>query len=277
MLRRGKILVLTVIIFSLLEGCSVFSPPASSIRIKGSDTMLILTEQLAQEYMRTHPGVSIMVSGGGSGTGIKAMINGETDICTASRTLLPEEVRLLAEKYSAIGIEFLIAKDALSIYVNPENPVKDFTPGQLKEIFTCTLTDWSELGGNDKSILPVIRPTNSGTHFYFREHILEGENYCNTAIIKNTTNDVINEVLQNRDAIGYGGIGYGDKKIHARVNGILPTEENVRNDTYPIIRYLHFYTLNTPDGYVKDFIDWVLSGEGQEIVEQTGYIPLWKK
>jgi phosphate transport system substrate-binding protein len=205
------------------------------------------------------------------------LINGETDICTASRNLQPQEVKLLAEQYSAIGIEFLVAKDALSIYVNPENPVKNFTLDQLKQIFTGLINNWQKLGGNNESILPVIRPANSGTHFYFKEHVLEGEEYCNSAVVRNTTNDVINEVLKNKNAIGYGGIGYGRQIIHAKVGGTAPTEENVRNDSYPIIRYLHFYTLNTPEGNIKNFIDWVLSSEGQEIVERSGYIPLWKQ
>ena len=277
LLKKGNFIIYFILSAIIISGCSMFKPENPVIRIKGSDTMLVLSQRLAGEYMRTHPGISIIVSGGGSATGIKALIKGETDICTASRNLQPEEVKLLAEHYSAIGMEFLVAKDALSIYINPENPVKNFTPEQLKNIFTCRITNWKEIGGNDEVILPVIRPPNSGTHFYFKEHILEGEEYCNSALIRNTTQDVINEVLGNKNAIGYGGIGYGDKEIHANVNSITPTEENVRNDSYPIIRYLHFYTLNTPEGNTKKFIDWVLSSDGQNIVEKSGYIPLWKQ
>jgi phosphate transport system substrate-binding protein len=275
--KKDKLLIVLMTVIVMFSGCSVFKPANSVIRIKGSDTMLILAEQLAGEYMKTHPGISITVSGGGSATGINALIKGETDICTASRNLQPDEVKSLAEHYSAIGMEFLIAKDALSIYINPDNPVKDFTIGQLKKIFTCKITNWRDLGGINEPIKLVIRPINSGTHFYFKEHILDGEEYCSTAVVRNTTNDVLDQTAENKNAIGYGGIGYGDPKFHAKVENTAPTEENVRNDTYPIIRYLHFYTLNSPEGKIKEFIDWVLSNEGQEIVEQSGYIPLWKQ
>ena len=276
MLKKGSITLFFVLSAIIISGCFLFKPETPVIRIKGSDTMLILAQRLAGEYMRTHPGISVIVSGGGSATGVRALIKGETDICTASRNLQPDEVKVLAEQYSAIGMEFLVAKDALSIYINPENTVRNFTPEQLKEIFTCRIKNWKELGGDDEAIVPVIRPANSGTHFYFKEHILGGEEYCDSSLIRNTTQDVINEIIRYKNAIGYGGIAYGTKEIHANVNSIAPTEENVRNDTYPIIRYLHFYTLNTPRGNTKEFIDWVLSSDGQEIVEESGYIPLWK-
>ncbi len=259
-----------------LLGCSSSTIPIGMVRIKGSDTMLLLTEKLAEEYMQRNPGVSIYVEGGGTSSGVRALINGETDISTASRTLMPEEAKILADYYGSLGMYFLIAKDALSIYLNPENPVKNITTDQLKKIFTCEIKNWKELGGLDEPILPIIRTPNSGTYFYFKEHILLDEEYCQSAVIANTTEEVISIIDKNINAIGFGGIGFQTDIYHAYVENIEPSENNARNDTYPITRYLHFFTSKTPSGVVKNFIDWVLSPEGQKIVHETGFIPLWE-
>jgi phosphate transport system substrate-binding protein len=245
------------------------------IRIKGSDTMRILGEKLAQIYMSRNSGVSVYVEGGGSATGVDALVAGSVNICAASRVLRPAEVSRLAEKYGSIGISFRIAKDALSVYVNPQNPVNDLTLKQLKLIFSGQISNWSAVGGNDLPIMVLIRPPNSGTFFYFKEHILEGQGYAADAQTVLTTALIVEKVKQNPAAIGYGGIAYGPSVTHCRINGIPPTEENVRYDLYPISRYLYFYTISKPEGITAKFIDWVLSREGQQIVEQVGYIPLW--
>lgn len=238
--------------------------------------MLQLTELLAREYMKDHNGVSIYVEGGGSSSGINSLINNEVDIATASRSLKAEEAKVLAEYYGSLGMYYLIAKDALSIYVNKDNPVKNFSIDDLKRIFTCQVTNWKELGGNDEIIQPVIRTPNSGTHLYFQEHILEGSKYCESAVVLPTTESVIDYIEDNENAIGYGGIGYKGDIVHARINGIEASEQTARNDTYPITRYLHFFTSRTPKGAVKDFIDWVLTPEGQKIIKEAGFIPLWE-
>lgn len=268
-------LYLVIIFFSLLSGCSSSVFRADIIRIKGSDTMLRLTELLAAEYMKLHPGVSVYVDGGGTATGINALANGDIDICTASRNLKGDEVKLLADKFGTIGISFLIAKDGLTIFVNPENPVRNFTMEELKNIFTCRISNWRELGGEDAPINAFTRHPNSGTYLYFKEHILEGEDYCESTIIGTSTEKLVEIVLEDPYAISYGGIGYTDERISASINGIKATNENVINDNYPISRYLHFYTLDTPEGAAKRFIDWVLSSEGQKIVRQARFIPLW--
>ena len=264
-----------IVLLAVISGCSFNVSNSSIIHIKGSDTMLLLTRNLSEAYMKTHPQISIYVDGGGTATGVKALVEGDVDICTGSRPLKPEEVKAIADKYSSIGIQILIAKDALSVYVNPNNPIQDLTIDQLKKIFTCQLQNWTQLNGKDEKIQPIIRPPNSGTHYYFKEHVLGGEEYCDNAIIKPTTLGIISEVLQHENAIGYGGIGYKNGVVHAKINGIEPTEENVVNNKYPISRYLHFYTLNTPRGIVSDFINWVVSPEGQKIVEKSGYISIW--
>lgn len=246
-----------------------------TIRIKGSDTMLILNRRWAEAYMTTHPGISVYVEGGGTATGIQALIQGETDICAASRPLTSEEVKPLAEKYRNIGVSFLVAKDALSVYVNPNNPVKDLTLKQLKEIFSGTIENWQQVGSINNHIKVFIRPPNSGTHLYFREHILEGEPYSESAVGVPTTAAIVDSVLNNPNAIGYGGIAYGANVTHCQINGINPSEDNVRYDLYPLSRYLYLYTIKKPRGEVRKFIDWIISPEGQEIVEDVGYIPLW--
>jgi phosphate transport system substrate-binding protein len=242
----------------------------------GSDSMLDLSENLAEVYMKNNPGISIYVYGGGTSKGVNALINGETDICTASRNLKPDEAKTLAEYYGTIGLFFLVAKDALSIYSNPKNTVKDLTTEQLKGIFSCEIKNWKELGGNDVRIIPVIRNPNSGTHYFFKEHILSGSEYCKDVVVESTTANVIEYVEANENAIGYGGMSFKGNVTNLKINGVEPSEKNAQNDTYPLTRYLHFFTSSVPKGAVKDFIDWVLSPAGQAIIKNSGYIPLWE-
>lgn len=250
---------------------------ANRVKIMGSDTMLYLMELLAKEYMMSHPDDVIYIEGGGSATGVNALINGEVDICTASRKLNPDEIMRLTNKYGSVGISYLIAKDALCVYVHPENPVHDFSKNTLKDIFTCKITNWKDLGGRNAPITVYIRNINSGTYHYFKQHVLDGDEYCTNLTVKSTTKGMVEDILQNPDAIGYGGIGYGKDAKYASINGAAPTEANVRSDVYPITRYLHFYTLNEATGAVKRFIGWVLSSEGQNVISKSGYIPLWEK
>lgn len=257
-------------------GCSFKPTEVSSIVIKGSDSMLLLTENLAQEYMKLNPGISIYVYGGGTAVGIRSLISGEADICTASRNLQPDEAKALAEYYGSVGLFYLIAKDALSVYINQYNPVKDLSFKELRKIFECEITDWSTLGGKHQKIIPVIRNMNSGTYLYFKEHVLEGDDYCDDAVIEATTPEIIEYIEQNENAIGYGSMGYKGNIAYAKIDGIEPSEKNAQNDSYPLTRYLHFFTTQLPKGAVKYFIDWVLSPEGQKIIKQSGYIPLWE-
>ncbi len=268
--------IVFIILLVILANCSSNRIQVATIHIKGSDTMLQLTEALAREFMKQNPGVSIYVEGGGTSSGVGSLIDGKVDIATASRNLRPDEAKILAEYYGTLGMYYLIAKDALSIYVNNENPIHDFTIEELKDIFTCSTGDWSELDGKEERIIPVIRTPNSGTHLYFQEHILEGLKYCDSAVVLPTTESVIEFIEENENAIGYGGIGYGEEITHARINGIEAVEQNARNDKYPITRYLHFFTSRTPQGAVKDFINWVLTPEGQAVIKQSGFIPLWE-
>ena len=265
-----------IIILILNSGCSFKPTEVARITIKGSDSMFQLTEKLAEEYMKLYPGISVYVSGGGTAVGINAMINGEVDICTASRDLKPEEAKSLADYYGTVGLFYLIAKDALCIYVNPANPVRNLTIDELRNIYECKIVNWKELDGKNQKIIPVIRNINSGTHLYFRDHILLGEEYCSDVEIKPTTPDIIEFVEANENAIGYGSIGYKGKINSLNIEGIEPSAQNAQNDSYPITRYLHFFTSRTPKGAVKNFIDWVLSPVGQKVIKQSGFIPLWE-
>lgn len=273
-----KKLFLFLLSFSLISCSGSINNPNKTIRIKGSDTMLYLTDLLTREYMKTNPSVSIYVEGGGTATGIKALGEGLIDICTASRTLKGEEVKILADKYRSVGMSTIIAKDALSIYVNLKNPLENISIEQVKKIFLCEIKNWSDLNWDNKEIIAVSRNPNSGTYLYFKEHILDGEDYCGEIQIKPTTESIVRFISENIYSIGYGGIGYLTDSIKTlQINGINPTEESVIEDIYPISRYLHFYTLKQPEGEVKKFIDWVISDNGQNVVRESGYIPIWLK
>ncbi len=271
-----KINFLAAIVFLLIAGCGTTFERGEIIRVKGSDTMLRLTEKLAREYMKESGDVSIYVQGGGSATGAKALAEGGVDIAMTSRPLEPSEVKELSAKYSTVGLASLIAKDALSVYINRNNPVQNFALEELRSVFTCGIKNWKELGGEDLEIQVVLRPPNSGTYLYLKRHILKNDDYCSSAKTRATTSGVVEAVSENFGAIGYGGLGYGgDKIVKAKVEGVAPTEENALKDKYPISRYLYFYTIDKPKGAVKRFIEWTLSPKGQKVIEESGYISIW--
>jgi phosphate transport system substrate-binding protein len=273
---RIKFLIFVFLFSFLINSCSVLLKKETVIiRIKGSDSMLILNQLWAEEYMKTHPNVSIYYSGGGSGEGIKSLINNEVEICAASRPIEPDEVKMLAEKYNSVGMSFIVAKDALSIYINPDNPVSNLTIEQLKKILIGDIINWKDIGGKDDSIKVIIRPPNSGTYLYLKEHVLNGLNYANKAITLPTTRSIVNKVSTAKSYIGYGGIAYSKAVVNCSIEGIAPVLENIQNNKYPLTRYFFFYTVNTPTGEIKNFLDWTLSPEGQEIVKKSGYISLY--
>lgn len=268
---------ISIISLSLsLNNCSYINIPENIIVISGSDTMLELNENLAKEFMKNHPDISIYVKGGGTRVGINDLINNRCDIAAASRNLLPEESMLLAKYYGSLALVYLIAKDGLSLYVNPHNIVNDLSLIQVKDIFTGRVRNWKDVGGEDKEIILVSRNPNSGTYQFFKEHILEGENYSDKLITFNSTKDMIKFIRNNDNAIGFGGMGFNDGVVQIRIEGVYPSEQNIRNDTYPITRYLHFLLRKSPSGNVKKFLDWVLSAAGQNIIRNSGFISLWE-
>lgn len=260
-------------------GC-VSTPQSAddAVRIVGSDTMLELDRRFAESYMRGHPGVRILVEGGGSGVGIEAMIAGTASIAAASRPLSSAEVARLYERHQTLGVRFLVAQDALSIFLNAANPVRDLSREQLRGLFAGTITDWSEVGGGPGAVRVVVRPPSSGTHRFFRDHVLAGAPYAAASTIEPTTRSVLAAVADDSGAIGYGGQAYRlDGVIHIAVDGVEPTSENVGRDRYPLSRYLVFYTSQPPTGPVRSFIDWCLGEEGQRVIAAVGYVPLWAR
>ncbi len=252
---------------------------SGTLTIKGSDTMVILAQRWAEQYMRQHPGATIQVSGGGSGTGIAALINGTTDVATASRTIKDQERRTIAELRGAEVTETKAALDALAIYVHEGNPVRSLSIEQLRRIYRGQVKNWSEVGGPDRRIILYSRENNSGTYAFFKERVLDDLDFAAEAQTLPGTAAVINAVSHDPGAIGYGGIGFGSGVRTVPVSdgdgpGIAPTMENATGGTYPLARYLHLYSVGEPSGLAGEFLSWVLSPEGQALVEATGFYPL---
>jgi phosphate transport system substrate-binding protein len=270
-------------IFALTLALLVMSLPLSAqetITVKGSDTMVILAQRWAERYMAAHKDVTIQVTGGGSGTGISALINGTTDICNASRPMKPTEHDKLKARYGSRGVEIKAALDGLSVYVHEGSPISELSLQQLKAIYTNEITNWKDLGGPDAKIILYGRENSSGTYVYFQEHVLEGEDYSTAMQSLPGTAAVVNAVARDKNGIGYGGAAYGKGirelkvKKDAASPAYSPTLENIKTGAYPISRYLYMYVRNRPTGAMKGFIDWALGDEGQKIVGEVGYFPI---
>ena len=259
---RKVFLLLYLFLISIPFGCYYKGSESMVLKLKGSDTMYKLTSMLANEFMKDNPGISVYVEGGGTKTGIDALGKGIIDICMASRLLKSDEIKVIADEFGSIGMSTLVAKDGLSVYLNPQNRVKNLSLSEVKNIFSGNITNWKEVGGEDKTIRVITRSPNSGTYLHFKEHVLLNDDYFEAVEIKASTDEIVEIVSKDKNAIGYGGIGYGENVFHSLINGVKPSEENVRDESYPIRRYLFFVTLNVPDGLSKKFIDWVLSNDG---------------
>jgi phosphate transport system substrate-binding protein len=253
---------------------------AAPVTIKGSDTMVILVQRWAEVYMKQNPDAQLQVTGGGSGTGISALINGTTDICMASRAMKSAEKAKLRDRYATTGVEIPVAKDGLAVYVHPSNPMTEISMQQLKAIYTGKLTNWKDVGGPDARIIVYSRENSSGTYVFFKERVLAGMDYTPRAQTMPGTAAVVNAVSKEKFGIGYGGAAYakGIKILKLKPDGggaaVGPTDATVKDGSYPLTRPLFFYTRNKPSGELKKFIDWVLSPAGQGVVNRVGYYPL---
>lgn len=253
---------------------------AVTITIKGSDTMIILNQRWAEAYMGKNPDAVIQVTGGGSGTGISALINGSTDICAASRPMKQDEKLKLRDRSNSMGTEISVARDGVSVYLHESNPVKELSFEQLKSIYRGKIKNWKELGGNDAKIILYSRENNSGTYVHFKDMVLGGKDFSSFAQNLPGTAGVVNAVGKDKNSIGYGGAAYakGIKlclvKKTAKDRAYEPTLENIKSGKYPISRDLYYYTRTKPAGELKKFIDWVTGPEGQAIVTTVGYFPL---
>jgi phosphate transport system substrate-binding protein len=253
---------------------------AETITVKGSDTMVILAQRWAEVYMGTHKDVSIQVTGGGSGTGISALINGTTDICNSSRPIKPAERQKLKERYNSLGIEIKAARDGLAIYVHPSSPVQELSIAQVRDIYLGKITNWKDVGGPDAKIVLYGRENNSGTYEYFRDHVLEGKDFTAAMQSLPGTAAVVNAVSKDKLGVGFGGAAYGkgirELKIKEKDGdkAYAPTAASIKSGDYPISRYLFLYLKERPTGELKSFIDWILSAEGQKLVSDVGYFPI---
>ncbi len=257
-----------------------------AIQNKGSDTLVNLALAWAEAYREVEPTVDIAVTGGGSGTGIAALINGTVDIANASREMKENEI----EQARANGIEpveHLVAVDALAVIVNPQNPVSQLTIPQISDIFTGRITNWREVGGQDEPIILVSRETNSGTHVYFLEEIVrQGDAdrediFAPQTLLMPSSVGITSEIQRNPHAIGYDGLGYVTE--HEKMIGVaqdagspyvLPSVASASDGSYPISRGLYMYTAGEPAGDIASYIAWIKGPAGQQIVADLGFVPL---
>jgi phosphate binding protein len=251
-----------------------------TITVKGSDTIVILAQRWAEEYMSKHPDIVIQVTGGGSGVGLSALINGTTDIADASRPMKKSEMEKLKLRFNSLGYEIKAAKDGVTLYLNESNSVSELTLDQIKAIYLGEITNWKDVGGEDAKIILYGRENSSGTYVYFRDNVLDGKDYSSLMQSLPGTAAVVNAVSKDKLSIGYGGAAYakGVKMLKVKKDAgspaYEPTTETIKNNTYPITRYLYMYTRAKPTGDMKDYIDWTLSDEGQAIVAKVGYFPV---
>lgn len=255
-------------------------PQNVSCKIKGSDTVLPLTQKEAEVYMKKFPGSSLMVTGGGSGVGLAALLNGTTDIAQSSRKMKMDEKMKMQDAGKAFK-EIIIANDALAVIVNPSNKIDQLTREQLEAIYTGKITNWKDVGGEDLKIVIYSRETSSGTYEFFKEHVLNKKNFAPSALLMPATGAIVQSVSQTKGAIGYVGLAYLEADIKAlKVSYdqgktfVSPSIDHAMDKTYPITRPLFYYYLTSTEASVKPFVDFIMSDEGQKIVREIGYVPV---
>ena len=265
---------------------STVDSPLNYIENKGSETIVNLALAWAEKYQSDHPDVRISVTGGGSGTGIAALVNGTVDIANASRKIKKEETAE-AQSNGIEPVEHIIARDAIAVIVNPNNPVSELTLQQISDIYSGKYMNWQEVGGEDRPIVKLSRETNSGTHVYFLETVLRLGNkedktlFSMDTLLLPSSEGIISEVRDNPNAIGYDGLGYVPDDLKtiaiAKEEGgayVLPSIETVNDKSYAIARDLYMYTDGKPAGIIKEYLDWILSDQAQQIVADLGFVPV---
>ncbi len=266
-----KIMLGAAVFFAL---SAIVAYGAQKVTLQGSTTVLPIAQRAAEDFMKKYPAVNVTVRGGGSGTGINALLAGTTDIADSSRAMKRSEKEKLASTGGS-AVEYKVAIDGLMLVVNPSNPVTGLNLQQAKDIFTGAITNWSEVGGKDEKIVLVSRDTSSGTYEAFKELVLKGSNPASNALLQASNQAVATTVSQTPNAIGYIGLGYASDKTKAlAVNGVQPTVETVKKGKYLVRRYLYMYTNGQAKGLAGSFINFVLSAEGQKIVAEEGFVPM---
>ena len=257
----------------------MLAQPLCGQKLKGSDTVLPLAQKEAEEYLKTNKSAKVTVTGGGSGVGLSALLDGTTDIAMSSRKIKFDERSKFQQAGKTI-VEKVIAHDALAVIVNPANKVSQLTREQLEGIYTGKIKNWKEVGGDDLQIIVYCRETSSGTYEFFKEHILKNKNYMSSVLSMPATGAIMQSVSQTKGAIGYVGLAYLNNNVKAikvsydGKNFVAPSVETAKNKTYPVVRPLYFYYEKKTEKLVSPFIDYVLSTAGQAIVKKEGYIPL---
>ncbi|MCP3101469.1 phosphate ABC transporter substrate-binding protein [Myxococcus sp. K15C18031901] len=251
---------------------------AGNLTVKGSDTMVILGQRWAEEFMKKNAATKVQVTGGGSGVGLAALQNGTTEIAMSSREMKDAEKQKLRSRYNTTGTEVPVAKDGVTFYVHEGSPVNSLTVEQLRGIYVGDVTNWKQVGGPDAPIIVYSRENSSGTYSFVKDHVLDGEDYAASAQTLPGTAAVVNAVSKEKNSIGYGGAAYakGIKELKIKVGNeeIAPSAENIKTGKYPLSRDLYFYLRNKPAGDAKAFIDFALSPEGQALVTKVGYFPV---
>ena len=264
---------------NLLIALSLLSLSANAQRIKGSDTVLPVAQLTAERFMNQHPDARVTVTGGGTGVGISALMDNTTEIAMASRPINFSEKMKTNEAGQEVD-EVIVAYDALAVVVHPSNPVKQLTRQQLEDIFRGKITNWKQVGGDDRKIVVYSRETSSGTYEFFKENVLKNKNYMAGSLSMPATGAIIQSVSQTKGAIGYVGLAYVSprtKTLSVSYDGshyAAPTVENATNKTYPIVRPLYYYYNVKNKEQVAPLIIFILSPEGQEIIKKSGYIPV---
>lgn len=275
-MKKWNLMFLVLIIMTVL-GCG---EKRELVQLKGSDTILNLGQVVSEQMMQEDKNIKIAVTGGGSGTGIAALLNGTVDIAQASRPIKSKEITKAQE--AGINVkEWTVAFDGITVVVNKENGVKNLSSEQLRSIFIGEIKNWKELGGQDLDIIALSRDTSSGTHVFFKEHILRmgnaksSEEYRSDVIYLPSNQSIIEETAKNSAAIGYIGMGYMTDEVKAiSVDGVSATVENVADKKYPISRGLYWYTNGETQGSTRELIDFMFSEKGQELVKKEGFVPV---
>jgi len=249
---------------------------SGTLQVNGSTTVAPVAQAWAEKFHELHPNVDVVVTGTGSGDGIAALINGTTDIAMASRKMKDKE----RDKIDGTPKEFVVGRDGLAVIVHPSNPVDSLSMAQIKDIFTGKITNWKDVGGPDAEIIVYTRDTSSGTYGFFKEHVLNDEEYA-AAGRKTASNAALaNSVAGEETAVGYVGLAFLDSNVKAVAvskdggEPVEPTLETAKAGEYPIVRDLNMYTIGEPDGLAKAFLDYGFSDEGQAIVQEVGYLPV---
>lgn len=257
----------------------------TKITVKGSDTMVILAQKWAETYMAAHKDTTIQVTGGGTGTGFAALQNKTTDLCNASRPIKsPGEVLGCIKAFGKKPLEYKVALDGLAVYVSADNQVTELTVAQVSDIFLGKIKNWKDVGGKDAPITLYSRENSSGTYEFFKEHVLNKQDFDATAQTMPGTAAVLQAVAKDRNGIGYGGAAYGAGAKHLLIKkdagspGVEPTEKTVQSGDYPIARPLFIYVNPALDkDGINAYLKWIVSDEGQNVVKNVGYFPLPKK